>query len=76
MGEWRESVRRAIVRIWRCRSGASGPGVLVLHAWWGLTPVFTAVCDGLAAAGYVALAPSLYRRRGDGRDHRRGRGLA
>jgi carboxymethylenebutenolidase len=36
-----------------------GPGVLVLHAWWGLTPVFTDVCDRLAA-GYVALAPSLF----------------
>jgi carboxymethylenebutenolidase len=34
--------------------------VLVLHAWWGLTPVFTDVCDRLAAAGFVALAPSLY----------------
>jgi carboxymethylenebutenolidase len=40
-------------------SGA-GPGVLVLHAWWGLTPVFTDVCDRLAAAGFVALAPSLF----------------
>jgi carboxymethylenebutenolidase len=38
----------------------SAPSVLVLHAWWGLTPVFTDVCDRLAAAGYVALAPSLY----------------
>jgi carboxymethylenebutenolidase len=34
--------------------------VLVLHAWWGLTSVFTEVCDRLAAAGFVALAPSLY----------------
>jgi carboxymethylenebutenolidase len=38
----------------------TGPGVLVLHAWWGLTSVFTDVCDRLAAAGYVALAPSLF----------------
>jgi carboxymethylenebutenolidase len=38
----------------------AGAGVLVLHAWWGLTSVFTDVCDRLAAAGYVALAPSLF----------------
>lgn len=40
-------------------SGA-GRGVLVLHAWWGLTSVFTSVCDQLAEAGFVALAPDLY----------------
>jgi carboxymethylenebutenolidase len=34
--------------------------VLVLHAWWGLTSVFTDMCDRLAAAGFVTLAPSLY----------------
>src|SRR5579863_8144136 len=38
----------------------SGPGVLVLHAWWGLTDVFKQVCDRLADAGFVALAPDLY----------------
>lgn len=37
-----------------------GPGVLVLHAWWGLTPVFTEICDRLARTGFVALAPDLY----------------
>ena len=41
-------------------TGGVGAGVLVLHAWWGLTPVFRAVCDRLAAAGFVALAPDLY----------------
>lgn len=40
-------------------SGA-GPGVLVLHSWWGLTPFFRGVCDRLADAGFVALAPDLH----------------
>jgi carboxymethylenebutenolidase len=38
----------------------SGPGVVVLHAWWGLTEPFRRVCDRLAEAGFVALAPDLY----------------
>lgn len=38
----------------------TGPGVLVLHAWWGLTELFTTFCDRLAAAGFVALAPDLF----------------
>lgn len=38
----------------------SGPGVVVLHSWWGLTPFFTSVCDRLADAGFVALAPDLH----------------
>jgi carboxymethylenebutenolidase len=38
----------------------SGPGVLVLHAWWGLTQPFRQICDRLALAGFVALAPDLY----------------
>src|SRR3954452_205848 len=37
-----------------------GPGVLVLHAWWGLNDTIRAVCTRLAEAGYVAFAPDLY----------------
>jgi carboxymethylenebutenolidase len=37
-----------------------GPGVLVLHAWWGLTPFFKDVCERLAAEGFVAFAPDRY----------------
>jgi carboxymethylenebutenolidase len=36
-----------------------GPGVLVLHSWWGLTPAVKQLCDRLADAGFVALAPDL-----------------
>jgi carboxymethylenebutenolidase len=37
-----------------------GPGVLVLHAWWGLNDTVRAICDRLAGAGFVAFAPDLY----------------
>ena len=37
----------------------SGPGVLVLHAWWGLKPFFKQLCDRLAEEGFVALAPDM-----------------
>ena len=37
-----------------------GPGVLVLHAWWGLNDTMRAVCTRLAEAGFVAFAPDLY----------------
>lgn len=60
MGEWLEvgpAGNRAYLAV---PDSGSGTGVLVLHAWWGLTSVFTDVCDRLAEEGYVALAPSLY----------------
>ncbi len=38
----------------------TGPGVLVLHAWWGLNDTTKAFCSRLAEAGFVAFAPDLY----------------
>lgn len=40
-------------------SQPNAPGVLVLHAWWGLNPTFKKLCDRLAAAGFAAFAPDL-----------------
>lgn len=41
---------------------ASGdrPGVLVLHAWWGLNGTIRNVCARLMEAGFTAYAPDLY----------------
>ena len=37
-----------------------GPGVLVLHAWWGLNDTMRGFCTQLAESGFVAFAPDLY----------------
>src|SRR5262245_19881967 len=42
-------------------AGKRGPGVLVLQEWWRLVDHIKDVADRFAAAGYVALAPDLYR---------------
>lgn len=42
------------------RPEAGGPGVMVLHAWWGLKPFFKEICNRLASEGFTALAPDLY----------------
>ncbi|WUL57110.1 dienelactone hydrolase family protein [Streptomyces sp. NBC_00344] len=38
----------------------SGPGVIVIQEWWGLTDHIADVADRFARAGFVALAPDLY----------------
>ena len=37
----------------------NAPGVIVLHAWWGLNPIFKDLCDQLAAEGFAAFAPDV-----------------
>jgi carboxymethylenebutenolidase len=41
-------------------ASGSGPGVVVIQEWWGLTDHIAGIADRLAAAGFVALAPDLY----------------
>lgn len=38
----------------------TGPGVLVLHSWWGLTETIKDRCNQLADAGFTAVAPDLF----------------
>lgn len=41
--------------------GGPRPIVIVIQEWWGLNPHIKEVADRYAEAGYVALAPDLYR---------------
>lgn len=38
-----------------------GPAVVVIQEWWGLNQQIKGVADRLAASGYIALVPDLYR---------------
>jgi carboxymethylenebutenolidase len=38
----------------------SGPGVIVIQEWWGLTTHIASIVDRFAAEGFVALAPDLF----------------
>ncbi|HUJ88062.1 MAG TPA: dienelactone hydrolase family protein [Burkholderiales bacterium] len=40
---------------------ANAPGMVVIQEWWGLNDQIRGVADKLAAAGYRALVPDLYR---------------
>ena len=40
--------------------GGKGPGVVVIHDWFGPLPHVHSRCQDLAAAGFVALAVDLY----------------
>ena len=43
------------------KGGAGAPGMVVIQEWWGLNDQIKGVADKLAAAGYRALVPDLYR---------------
>ena len=43
------------------KAGKGAPGVVVIQEWWGLNDQIKGVADKLAAAGYRALVPDLYR---------------
>jgi carboxymethylenebutenolidase len=42
-------------------AGERGPGVIVLQEWWGVDEHIRSLCDRLAAEGFYALAPDLYK---------------
>jgi carboxymethylenebutenolidase len=46
------------------RPTTQGPGVVVIQEAYGVNEHIRDVCDRLAAAGYAALAPEIYHRRG------------
>jgi carboxymethylenebutenolidase len=41
--------------------GKVAPGIVVIQEWWGLNDQIKSVADMMAAAGYRALVPDLYR---------------
>jgi len=43
------------------KSAKGAPGVVVIQEWWGLNDQIRGVADKVAAAGYRALVPDLYR---------------
>ena len=47
-------------RVYEAGDASGGPGVVVLHPWWGLNADVLAFADRLASAGFAVAAPDLY----------------
>lgn len=41
-------------------TGGPGPGILVLHSWWGLNPWTKEFCRRISTLGFTVLAPDLF----------------
>lgn len=41
-------------------SNERGPGILVLHSWWGLNSATKKFCENLSDRGYCVLAPNFF----------------
>jgi len=54
------SVNGKNINAYLAQPANGGPGILLLHAWWGLKPFFKQVSDQLAEKGYTVVAPDLY----------------
>ncbi|MFL5679016.1 MAG: dienelactone hydrolase family protein [Chloroflexota bacterium] len=60
MGEWIELEDGS--RAYRATpSNGQGSGILLLHAWWGLNDTAVSFADAFGEAGFVVIAPDLYR---------------
>lgn len=40
--------------------GANGPGLLLCHPWWGISPGIREMATTLATAGFLVVLPDLY----------------
>jgi carboxymethylenebutenolidase len=60
LGDWIELGDDA--RAYRAApANGQGPGLLLLHAWWGLNQTICSFADAFADAGFIVIAPDLYR---------------